>query len=190
MIRTWHLYYHTCMSMCHVLSGLMSHYGVGTICSSFKSQVSFAKETYKRGCILKKRPIVSRSLLVEATPYMLHIIYHIYECCIFVYKKKHAHIVWQGCIECLIFIDRFINSNIYVYIHKSTNRCTGRASAHQIIGLFCRIQSLLQVSFARETCNFEEPTNRSRSLYSLQIMIFTTKESYKRDYVLQKRPIL
>ena len=30
-----------------------------------------------------------------------------------------------------------------------------------IIGLFCRIQSFLQGSFAKETYNFEEPTNRS-----------------------------
>jgi len=30
----------------------------------------------------------------------------------------------------------------------------------KIIGLFCRILSLLQVSFAKETYNFEEPTNR------------------------------
>ena len=29
----------------------------------------------------------------------------------------------------------------------------------KIIGLFCRIQSLLQVTFAKETYNFKEPTN-------------------------------
>ena len=28
-------------------------------------------------------------------------------------------------------------------------------------GLVCRISSLLQGSFAKETCNFKEPTNRS-----------------------------
>ena len=31
----------------------------------------------------------------------------------------------------------------------------------QIIGLFCRISSLLYGSFAKETCNFVDPTNRS-----------------------------
>ena len=31
----------------------------------------------------------------------------------------------------------------------------------QIIGFFCRIWSLLEGSFAKETCNFKEPTNRS-----------------------------
>jgi len=36
---------------------------------SFKLQVSFAKEPYKRDCILQKRPIILRSLLIVATPY-------------------------------------------------------------------------------------------------------------------------
>jgi len=37
---------------------------------SFKLQVSFAKEPYKRDDILQKRPIL-RSLRIEATPYDL-----------------------------------------------------------------------------------------------------------------------
>ena len=35
----------------------------------------------------------------------------------------------------------------------------------QIIGLFCRIQSLLLGSFAKETYNLEEPTNRRHSIH-------------------------
>ena len=34
----------------------------------------------------------------------------------------------------------------------------------QILGLFCRIPSVLQGSFAKETCNFEERTNRSHPI--------------------------
>ena len=34
----------------------------------------------------------------------------------------------------------------------------------KIIGLFCRISSLLQGSFVKETYNFKEPTNRSHPL--------------------------
>ena len=34
----------------------------------------------------------------------------------------------------------------------------------KIIGLFCRISSLLQGSFATETYNFKEPTNRSHPI--------------------------
>ena len=34
----------------------------------------------------------------------------------------------------------------------------------KIIGLFCRILSLLSGSFAKETCNFKGPTNRSHPI--------------------------
>ena len=34
----------------------------------------------------------------------------------------------------------------------------------KIIGLFCRIKSLAQGSFAKETYNFKEPTNRSHPI--------------------------
>ena len=37
---------------------------------SLKSWVSFAKETYKRDCILQKRPIILRSLQIVATSYV------------------------------------------------------------------------------------------------------------------------
>jgi len=36
---------------------------------ALKLQVSFAKEPYKRDYILQKRPMILRSLLIEATPY-------------------------------------------------------------------------------------------------------------------------
>jgi len=35
---------------------------------------------------------------------------------------------------------------------------------HKIIGLFCRIPSLLLGSFEKETCNFAEPTNRGHPI--------------------------
>ena len=37
---------------------------------SLKLQVSFAKDTYKRDDILQKRPIILRSLLIVASPYV------------------------------------------------------------------------------------------------------------------------
>ena len=38
---------------------------------SLKLQVSFVKKPYKRGDILQKRPVILRSLLIEATPYFV-----------------------------------------------------------------------------------------------------------------------
>ena len=76
-----------------------------------------------------------------------------------------------------------------------------------------RTWSISKVSFAKETCNFKEPTSRSHpqpyeSDYILQkrptflactdwnaylehiinSLIILSKEPYKRDYILQKRP--
>ena len=42
----------------------------------------------------------------------------------------------------------------------------------KIIGLFCKISSLLQGSFAKETYNFKEPTNRSHPI-SVSMVIYT-----------------
>jgi len=39
---------------------------------SLKLQVSFAKEPYKKDATLQKRPIILRSLLIVATPYVWH----------------------------------------------------------------------------------------------------------------------
>jgi len=43
--------------------------GQHRLLASFKLQVSFAKEPYKRDNILQKRPIIWRSPLIVATPY-------------------------------------------------------------------------------------------------------------------------
>jgi len=42
----------------------------------------------------------------------------------------------------------------------------------KIMGLFCRISSLLKGSFAKETYNFKEPTNRSHPI-ALGLLIYT-----------------
>ena len=46
------------------------HIWIIQLVGSLKTQVSNAKETYKRDNILQKRPIFLRSLLITATPYM------------------------------------------------------------------------------------------------------------------------
>jgi len=39
----------------------------------------------------------------------------------------------------------------------------------QIIGLFCRISSVLEGSFAKKTSNFIDPTNRSHPIHTLSL---------------------
>jgi len=51
------------------------------------------------------------------------------------------------------------------------NYCYGVASTSKllkIIGLICRISSLLQGSFAKETYIFKEPTNRSHPIVDIR----------------------
>ena len=45
-----------------------------------------------------------------------------------------------------------------------------------MIGLICRISSLLQGSFAKEPYHFKEPTNRSHPIYIIQCIIFYFKK--------------
>jgi len=56
----------------------------------------------------------------------------------------------------------------HTYEHESRHTCEHGVSTIsrllKIIGLFCRISSLLYGSFAKETCNFKEPTNRSHPI--------------------------
>ena len=45
-----------------------------------KLWVSFAKEPYKTDCVLQKRPIILKSLLIEATPAIQHVgVFEIFE---------------------------------------------------------------------------------------------------------------
>jgi len=54
----------------------------------------------------------------------------------------------------------------------------------KIIGLFCRISSLLYGSFAKETCHFKEPTNRSHPIHILVTVFqnnFVCTQRFPRD---------
>ena len=57
------------------------HMGWQRLVGSIKLQVSFAKEPYKRGDILQKKPKFWRSLLIVATPYHICESYHTCKSC-------------------------------------------------------------------------------------------------------------
>ena len=59
-----------CTSVCVYVSDSVLETGMGwlRLVGSLKLNVSFARETYKRDYILQKRPTISRSLLIVATP--------------------------------------------------------------------------------------------------------------------------
>jgi len=107
---------------------------------SLKLQVCFAKEPYKRDNILQKRPMISRSLLIEATPYTymytnmyvykhipdismkhdicIHICIRIYVLyiyiCLYVYVYIHIYIIY---IHVYTYMKCIICIHIYTYIH-------------------------------------------------------------------------
>ena len=67
------------MYMCtytHMCICVRYQYGVASISRLLKIKVSFAKEPYKRDDILQKRPIISRRLLIVATPYVRQHVKH------------------------------------------------------------------------------------------------------------------
>ena len=58
-----------------------------------------------------------------------------------------------------------ITSSLTTYAYKGALYGVATISRLlKIIGLFCRISSLCNGSFAKETCNFKEPTNRSHPI--------------------------
>ena len=61
----------------------------------------------------------------------------------------------------------------------------------QILGLFCRIQSLLRGSFAQETYNFQEPTNCSHLIrtfkHTQQFLYMHTNRQTAHAGILRER---
>ena len=71
-----------------------------------------------------------------------------------------------ACVYVYICIYVYVYMCIFVCVYVCTNKCEciKRAKYCLVIhdkNLFCRISSLLQGSFAKETCNFKEPTHLS-----------------------------
>ena len=96
---------------------------------------------------------------------------YVYRCiyiCVYIHTHAHAYIRINVYIHIPICIHLYVYINIYIHSIKIsceyTQKCYGVVTSIRllnIIGLFCRIQSLLQGSFAKETYNFKEPTNCS-----------------------------
>jgi len=79
-VSTWLIHVWLCLwavaTIC--VSTWLIHMGWLRLVGSIQLQVSFAKEPYKRDDILQKRPIILRSLLIVATPYVSWLV-HIWQ---------------------------------------------------------------------------------------------------------------
>jgi len=98
--------------------------------------------------------------------------------CIYVYIYIHIYIYTYICTHTYVHINIYICTYIYIHLylydvskyiriclHTYTYGVATISRLLRIMGLFCRIQSLLQGSFAKETYNFKEPTNRSHPIF-------------------------
>ena len=148
---------------------------------SLKLQVSFAEYSLFYRALLQKRPTIWRSLLIVATPYQIAASIPLLNCCVLpnrcVKWLLSAKMTWTHFWE-LLSTGAERGRGVIVYLpdwHKGTlswylsmhHMCYGVATISRllkIIGLFCRISALLQGSFAKETYNFKEPTNRSHPI--------------------------
>jgi len=85
---------------------------------SFKIQVSFAKEPYKRDYILQKRPRILRSLLIVATTY-LHVLACVKCVCLYIYRWRRSckfpHRTYKKMVTVCIYK--------YVYVYVRAHMC-------------------------------------------------------------------
>jgi len=107
---------------------------------SLELQVSFAKEPYKRDDILRKRPIILRSLLIVATPYTHSDLRYVGVCtndvcmdgsvdvciycayiyiCVYMYiciYVLYIYVCMYTCIYIYISVYMYISICVYLYI--------------------------------------------------------------------------
>jgi len=180
---------------------------------SWKSYVSFAKEPYERDDILQKRPIILRGLLIVATSYAqtyfaqhtslcaqdtssyftqhtlcAHCAY-LMKCAYFIVRTTCLHCTWHNilhcayCIKCTYFI-----ITTYCIVHTwwsvHTSLCAQRAfivldTTYFIVPTASSVHTSLCAQRA-----FIVP------LQCMSTWVSFAKEPYKRDYILQKRPII
>ena len=123
------------MMACRAVSeGRMSstachHMGWLRLVGSLKLLVFFAKEPYKRDNILQKRPIILRSLLIVATPYIYshYVLQNIrifspYTSCIHMFTPCTEHhrcsVPWES--ESLMYSTVLSYTHIIIYTYSHT----------------------------------------------------------------------
>ena len=195
---------------------------------SLKLQVCFAKEPYKTEYILEKRPMILRSLLIVANPQHFHWLWCVclgIFCKRALQKRQHSakdtydfkeprsvlivatpYHVTESVLQCntlqhrSVRLVRSLKSQVsfpeYSLFYRAFLRTI--STLLQIIGLFSRIQSLLQgflVSFIGLFIGLKERTNRSHPIsvtmrVHRKLQVSFAEEPYKRDDILQKKPMI
>ena len=88
---------------------------------SLKSYVSFVKEPYKRDDILQKRPIILRSLLIEATPYVsMHRIVFVHKNTCF-WMDRHTDLKQIKYKHIDVNLIPLTYADLYTHMHMNTS---------------------------------------------------------------------
>ena len=133
---------------------------------SIKLQVSFAKYRLFYRALLQKKPINLLILLTKATPYT--------RICRCVYMLWGGY-MYQAPENCRCLLQNIVSFAKEPYKRDDIQQqyFCGVATCSRllkIVGVFCTISSLLQSSFAKETYDFKEPTNRSHPIHVYEYM--------------------
>jgi len=136
----------------NIYTSLRVNMGWLRLVGSLKLWVSFVKEPYKRDYVLQKRPIILRSLIIVATPYVyphtcvskyIHVYAYIYIGMIYIY----VNIWWISCTHTFICI--CVHIRICTYTHTHIN-----IQIHLSIDLHMRIHWNVPVIFHCSACTF------------------------------------
>ena len=122
--------------------------------------VSFAVYSLFHRALLQRRPIILRRLLIVAFPYTYLMCFHVFSSKVSgaITVAHVSDFCMHMCILCVHMFARILLWGVWGYGVAMVSRID------KIISLFCRIASLLQGSFAKETCNFIDPTNQSHPI--------------------------
>jgi len=113
------------------------YYGVATISCSLKLYFSFVEYSLFHRALLQKRPIILRSMLIVATPYV----------CVYLCFERETH--KRG------IHPRETHRHTQTLSREYTDTLA-RESVY--IGLFCKRSLSKRLYSTKETCNFKEPT--------------------------------
>jgi len=99
---------------------------------SLNLYVTFAKEPYKKDDILQKRPIILRSLLIVATPYLISSLNDCIWLCVCVFRYCSQCWYWMFLFDVFLFWGREILSLQWKFHRSSwTSRALKRLSTHR-----------------------------------------------------------
>ena len=164
------LIFFVCLSHCCRVAcpSYASHMGWLRSVGALKLQVSFAKEPYKRDYILQQRPIILRSLLIEATSYLLRL------------ALLLSLIYVVSLLSCLLII----SISVWCFSRCLSRTCPVRHLSHTVC------VSVISVVWCVPPMFLMRYIGWLRLIDSLKWKVSSAKEPYKRDDILQKSPVI